>query len=110
MTDTATSLDDYTDDMPADAPVELAPHQKLRAGMDAAETPKPKLAEMIETLKDCAYEIERGQMHLLDTGDRAEPFAPALRRAAILRATQVLLERIEPHQAVVGKLLRGARR
>jgi hypothetical protein len=63
---------------------------ELRKAMSVAKAdaiaPKPQLADMLLVLMEQAADIECMQLRLLLTGDRTEPYAPAMRKMAVLDA------------------------
>lgn len=82
--------------------------EAMTRGRTVAVNPKPEIKEMIETLTRMRWRLEDRELRLLATGDRAEPYAPTMREAAVLGAAANFLEIINANKAAVKRALQGA--
>lgn len=89
-------------------PPEIA--RKMLEAKEAALDPKPTLPEMIDAVQADAADTEARQLSLLLTGDRATPYAPALRRMAVLDACARFLQACVDRPDEVAKRLTSKRR
>lgn len=80
--------------------------QAMIEAKEAACDPKPTLLEMIDAVQAEAADTEARQLSLLLTGDRAAPYAPALRRMAVLDACARFLQACVERPDDVAKRLR----